>query len=199
MNIAVYKDQRYEFMRNKDGEIVLLSNTWQQDFEVEEIEGMKYYTAHTSEEETEALWETDILMVLEKGGQPFKVMVADTHTGDIVEFLEDKTEGIPDILKEQMTNKKEIPFSTIKNLYPDVTFRKVKTDYYDGSTCSAPIPIMEAISYSIKMTKISAKKTILECGNCGFHFPYSNAGTPFGEVYRIECPMCGAEIVKMRN
>jgi len=196
MNIAIYKDQRYEFKKGDNAEdIILLSNVWQQDFEIENIEGMELYTKHITMDESDALWETKITLSLTEEGEQYPISVLDTPTGDMITFLGDR---IPEELQEHTVNN-SIFYRELKATFPDAFLWKVKRDYYDGSRCAVPTTIMDAIGTCVKLAKLSARETILECGNCGFHFPYTNANTPYGTIYNTECPVCGSQIVKKRS
>lgn len=201
MNIATYNDCRYEFIRQEEDKLLLLSNSWQQGFEVQKIDGKEYYAKSVSIDDIQTSWETYIAMSATKEGEKTKVDLSDTPYGYMVEFLEeDMPEEIKKVLVEHVSeNTNILVFNTIKKELPDTSFWKIKKDLYDFSISYNPVSVTEAIAACVKMTKISADKEIAWCPKCNFRFPLENSTVPFGEVYSTECPVCGKTISKKRN
>ncbi len=203
MQIAKYNDCRYEIRQEQNNEmILLLSNTWQQGFDVEKIDDKEYYAKRVPINDIQSMWETSISMSATRDGEKTRVDLSDTPLGYMVEFL--NTEIPSDILTVlnkhiPAENEKLIVFDTLQKELPDASFWKIKKDLYDSSINCSPVSITEAVASCVKMTKISADKEIAWCPKCNFRFPLENSTVPFGEVYSTECPVCGKTISKKRN
>ena len=193
MKIAKYNDINYEFIEREKG-FLLLSNSWQQDFEIKKIEDREYYAKCVPADEIRAAWETYIAMSVDRTSEKTKVDVSDTPSGYMVEFIDREmppaVSGMVEAHSEEESGK-IILFSTIVKMCPDATFWKIKTDLYDFSTSCTPVSVTEAVAECVKITKISSDKEIVCCPKCSFSFPLDVSTVPFGEVYKTECPVCG--------